>query len=173
MAKKKRVRSGNKALETFNSWEEVDDCVRKIGDMQIMIQKAEADAKADIDEAKVTLAEAVKPLQDDIKLCVKSIEAFAACHKKDFVGSRRSKDLNHGKIGWRKSFSIGIKKTTLELLKQVFGKKAAAGYIRTKETVDRNALAFLTDEQLASVDAQRERREAFFVEPYMPEAVDL
>ena len=173
MAKKRRVKSGNKALVTFNSWDEVNDCVRKIGDMQLEIQKAEANAKATIDEAKAVLAIAVKPLQDDIKLCVNGIEAFAACHKKDFVGRRKSKDLYYGQIGWRKSFSISIKKTTLELLKIVFGKKKAAGYIRTKETVDKNALALLTDEELASVDAQREYKEVFFVEPFMPEAVDL
>lgn len=172
MAKNKRLKSGKKALIQIESWEDADAYVRKIGDMQLEIQRAEADAKSTIDEAKATLAAIAKPLQKDIKVCVDSIEAFAAGHKKDFVGSRRSKDLNHGKIGWRKSFAIAITKNTLGLIKDMFTNRRAAGYIRIKETVDKNALANLTDEELASVDARRERTEAFFVEPFMPEAVD-
>jgi len=168
---KKRVKSDKPLLRPVPDWQHADDFVRRIGDLQMQINEAEHKAKDDIDEVKSELAEKTQPLQEQIELYYQSLEAFCATRKDDF-GKNRSRKLNFGILGWRKSTSIKIKKNTLELIKQIFSKKKAAVYIRIKESIDKEALAKLTDEKLAGVGARREEKDVFFVEPNLPEAVD-
>jgi len=170
MATKKRLKNDTVLFMPIANWAEADEIVRQIGDLQLQITNLEQAAKEDLDSIKAKLAEAVKPLQEKIKLHTRSLEAFAANNRKDF-GRAQSRKLNFGMLGWRKSASISIKKTTLELIRKVFGKRYAE-YVHVKESVNREALRRLTDEQLASVGARRKIKEAFFVEPDLPEIVD-
>jgi phage host-nuclease inhibitor protein Gam len=149
-------------------WNQADTYLRRIGDATTEIAQLEADAKAAIDDAKADLAKNVNPLKEEIDVLVRSLEAFSAAHQEDF-GEARSRKLNFGILGWRKSTSISTKKSTLEKIKEVFRTKAAQ-FLRIKEEVDKDALAKLTDEQLKAIDARREPRDVFYVEPSIPEA---
>jgi len=166
-----RVKSDKPTIVQIADWETADEYIRKIGDLQKDIRKAEDEAKDKIDKAKADLAEAAKTLQEKIKLYARSLEVFAETNKDRFK-KQKSITLNFGTLGWRKSTSISIKKTTLELIKKAFSPIKAKIYIRTKETVDKEALARLTDEQLVQVGARRIVMDAFFVEPDLPGAVD-
>ena len=171
MAKNKRVKSDS-SLIPIPDWGQADKLVRRIGDLQLQIQAAEGEAKTDIDDIKALLAEEVKPLQEDIDLHIKSLEAFATSNKKQF-GRARSKKLNFGVLGWRYSCSISIKKdTTLELIKKFLSSAQKRACINTKETVDKKVLAKLTDGLLAKIGARRVDKDVFFVEPDIPEAID-
>jgi len=168
----KRIKQSGKPLITIINWSTADEIVREIGDAQLAINASEAKALDDINEAKAELVAATKPLQEKIKLRVRSLEVFVTQNKTDF-GKAKSKKLTFGLLGWRKSTSIKIStKKTLDMIKDVFSAAKAKVYIVTKESVDKNALAKLTDEVLASIDAQRKVKEDFFVEPDLPEAVD-
>jgi len=171
MANKKRIKLDRTSLIPINNWSEADGLVREIGDFQLKINQAEHTAKDKIDEAKAELAEEIKPSQEYIKQYVRSLEAFAVSHR-EYFEKQKSLKLNFGILGWRRSTSISIKKTTLELIKKVFSRVRAKTLIRTKESVDKEALAKLTDEQLADVGARRVEKDVFFVEPELPEAVD-
>ena len=166
-----RVKSDKPALVSIPNWDHADQYVRRIGAHLSTIKRAECDAKKNIDKTKAELAKRVKKLQAIIHLYTNSLEAWAVIHKTEF-GKQRSKKVNFGTIGWRKSTSTIIKKNTLELIKQLFSKAKAATYIHTKETVDKDALAKLTDEQLALVGARRKIKDDFFVEPDLSKAVD-
>jgi len=165
----KRIKS-DKQIETIADWQNADDFIKKIGTYQLSIKQAESDANDTINDEKKKLAETANPLLEKIKILSDSLEAFAANHVDDF-GKAQSKKINFGTLGWRKSTSISIKATTLELIKKAFGKKADM-YIRTKEEVNKETLSELTDQQLVSVDARRKPREVFFVEPDLPEVID-
>lgn len=168
--KSKRVKSDSKLI-TVTGWAHADKLLREIGDAQLAIQAAEARAAGVIGNVKSGLADESKPHQDRITQITKSIEAFATCHRKDF-GDKKSKDLTFGTLGWRLSKSISVStKNTLELIKQVF-KRRAKQYIHVTEKPDKEALAKLKDEQLAAVKARRTVKDDFFVEPKLPEAVD-
>ncbi len=167
----KRVKPDKPVLIPVPNWDHTDQYVRRIGDLTLKINHAQATAKDKIDEIKRELADEVKSLQADIQLYTRSVEVFAVIHNTEF-GKQRSKKLNYGTIGWRKSTSTIIKKNTLELIKQFFSKAQAAIYIHTKESVDKDALAKLTDEQLAGIGARRKVKDDFFVDPAIPEAVN-
>lgn len=167
----KRVKSDKPLLRSIPNWEHADHFVRRIGELQQKIQAEEAKAKSEIDQAKTNLAKQVKPHQETIEIYIRSLEAFATSHKDDFK-RQKSRKLNFGILGWRQSTSTSITKKTLYLIKQAFSKAKTAACIRVKESVDKEALARLTNEDLALVKAQRKSKEVFFVEPDLTEAAD-
>ena len=167
----KRVKSDKANLIEVTSWRHADKLVREIAVHQRTIQKLEAIAERKIEQVKADMADPVKISQDAICSCVDSLEAFATISKADFE-KQKSKNLNFGTLGWRKSTSIRIKKNTIALIKQIFSKAKAAALLRIKESVDKEALAKLTDEQLADVGARRKSKEVFFVEPVEISAAD-
>ncbi|MCK9243640.1 MAG: host-nuclease inhibitor Gam family protein [Dehalococcoidales bacterium] len=167
----RRVKSDKIICIEIGSFEQADNALQKLGELQLAINQAEHTAADKINEAKLELAEATKPLQEEIKGIVYSLELFANARKSDF-GKDRSRKLGFGKIGWRKSSFITLKKDTLELIKKLFSKQKAQSCIITKEAVSKDALAKLTDEDLKSVNARRKETDAFFAEPDLPEAVD-
>ncbi len=167
----KRVKSKVKLI-VISDWKEADKLLRRVGDMQIKICQIQNEAIDDINEIKADLAKTIKPHQERIVQATRSLEAFAVNHTEDFE-KQRSRKLNFGLLGWRKSTSISIKKdTTLKLIKEVFTKAKRKPLIIVKESVDKNALAKLTDEQLACIKARRKVKDDFFVEPNIPDAVD-
>ncbi len=169
MAKTRRVKS-DRQLVKLSGWKSVDNAVRKIGTLQRDIENAGTKATDKIEAIKAQLAEDVKAAQDGVKICTESIEAWVVAHRKE-LKNKQSRKLNHGTIGWRKSTAISVKKTTVGLLKKVLGRKASQ-YLHVKETPDREAMAGLTDEQLATVGARRRHKDVFFVAPDIIEAAD-
>lgn len=168
----KRVKSAKPAIIAIKDWGQADAMLREIGDNQLLIRESQANAKATIDECKADLASDVNPRLKLIDQLTRSLEAFAVSHKADFCKAR-SRKLNFGTVGWRQTTSIGItKKTTVELIREVLSLSRAAICIIRKETVSKDGLGKLTDEELAGLGARRKVKDDFFVEPDLPEAVD-
>jgi phage host-nuclease inhibitor protein Gam len=89
-----------------------------------------------------------------------ALGAYSEYNKAELFQNRKSVDLAFGSFGYRKSTSISVKKTTLELLRKLkLGK-----YIRVKEEPDKEAMGALDDETLAQVDAVRKVKDDFFCE---------
>ena len=169
----KRIKSDKPALIQVRDWAHADELVRKIADHQDTIRKKEIIAKVKVDNFKKALAGGVKPYQNAIARFQESLEAFATTHRTDLKKKQRSWKLNFGILGWRKSTSVAIStKKTLGLIKQLFTKALRESCIITKESVSKDALAKLTDEQLASVKARREEKDVFFVELASQKAAD-
>lgn len=170
MAKEKQSRRIKQAglLIPIKDWSEADAMIKRIGDVINQITELEVKANQAIDNVKAELAEKVKPLQESIELHTNSLEAFAVNNQDDFAKAR-SKKLNFGLLGWRKSSSITIGKNTLDLIKTILKNKSVM-FIRYKESIDKEALKRLTDEQLASVGARQVTKDMFFVEPDSVEA---
>jgi phage host-nuclease inhibitor protein Gam len=166
-----RIKSDKQALINIIDWPAADQLVRELGDIQINITAAEHKAANDINETKLELEGKVNQLQGRQSYIVKSLEMFALAHTKDF-GEARSRKLDFGTLGWRLSSSIKIAGTTLERIKQFFTPAKQKTCLRIKESVDKEALAKLTDEELARVAARRKTKDAFFVEPNSQKAVD-
>ena len=167
----KRIKSSQSVPNPIKNWELADQFVRRIGDQQEEIQLLEKEAKDKINQIKKDLQGDVRERHQQIKIDLDWLEDFAAAHVEDF-GKAKSKKLDFGRLGWRQSTAIRIApKKTLDLIRQ-FPAHIRKLCIRTKEKVNKDGLATLTDEQLAKVKAQRKVTEVFFVEPSFVEAVD-
>jgi len=164
-----RVKSAKTVL-SIETWEQADELVRRIGDLQGDIAKAEAAAKKKTDAVTAQLAEDVKSAQEGIEVYTESLNAFASANRKEF-GAMQSKKLNFGTLGWRKSTIIIVKKATAGLIEALFGKRAAS-YLNVKVTPNKEALAKLTDDELLGIQAQRKDKEVFYVEPFERKAAE-
>lgn len=164
-----RVRS-DRPITKIDGWDGADYVIQRIGSLQGDIEKAERSAQKKIDAIKADLAEAVAPAQQGIKDYTEDLRDWAMQRLKEF-GDKRSRQLNHGTLGWRRSTLITVAKNAIDLIKIAFGKKANE-YLHIKETPDKEALAKLTDEELKSVGARRKYKDVFFVEPEKVEAAE-
>ena len=172
MANKTRIKSDKPALIHIRDWGHADKLIRKITIHQVAIEKLEGIAKIRIDNTKKVMATGVKVHQTEIAKYQESLEAFATTNRADFK-KQKSRKLNFGVVGWRKSTSISIStKKTLGLIKDLFSKALQKSCIITKESVSKDTLAKLTDEQLAIVKARREEKDVFYVEPASQKAAD-
>ena len=170
MANKPKRAKSDALLIPIPDWEEADQILRRIAVLQNDIAVAEMAAAEQIDAAKRRLQLDTADKHDAVKRYVKSLEAFCAARAETFA-KRRSRTLQHGSLGWRKSTAITVKKTTLRRIREVFD-RAAWTYLHVKETVNKDALAKLDDAALAAVDARRVHKETFFVEPDKVASVD-
>jgi uncharacterized protein YbjQ (UPF0145 family) len=80
--------------------------------------------------------------------------------------------LQFGTVGFQKSTSLAVKKDSLQRIKDVYGINCGQ-YINTRETPDKDALAKLTDKDLAEIGATRIIKETFYAEPDGLESVDV
>jgi len=167
---KKRARS-KQSIVAIADWQQADEKLKDLGVLIHTIAAAEADAKEAIDRIKDQLKKSTVPAAAQIEVLTASLQAFCAAHAEDFGGAK-SRKLQFGTVGWRSSTAIKIAnaKDTVDQIKVVFGKKAET-YLRIKEEPDKDSLAKLTDEQLDAVGCRREKRDVFFAEPELIEAI--
>jgi phage host-nuclease inhibitor protein Gam len=144
----------------INTLDEANLVLKEIGLLEKELEGIDAGAHKAIAEIK---AEAVrkgeglrKQIADDSAL----LGAYAEYNRADLFKDRKSVQLSFGSFGYRKSTSISVKKTTLELLKKLKLDK----YIRLREEVDKDAMAELDQETLTQVDAVRKVKDDFFCE---------
>jgi phage host-nuclease inhibitor protein Gam len=167
-----RIKAEKKALVNISDWSKADQLIHDLGVFEMTITAAEHEATDQINKIKADLEVKVRQLRAEQKNLVDSLEQFALFHTKDF-GDARSRKLDFGMLGWRSSTAIEIAATTLERIKVYFTSAEQKACIRVgKESVDKEALAKLTDEKLAIVKARRKTKDAFFVEPLITEAAD-
>jgi len=150
-------------LYTILTFDQADTHLAKIGTLIQEKEAAEAEANAIINQAKADLKKRSAPITEKIQKHVRSLEHYCNKNREAFGRSQSMKRL-FGRLGWRRSTSISVKKSTLQKIKDVFKSKATS-LLHIKETPDKEALAKLTDEQLVSVDARRVLKEEFFAEP--------
>jgi len=166
-----RIKSNKEPLVNVKDWQHADQIIKEIGEIQNTIEAAQNQATADINIVKSDLEGRVEQLAGRSHLLVKSLEEFALAHTKDF-GEQRSRKLDFGTLGWRKSTVIQIAATTLEFIKMIFSPAKQKTVLHIKETVDKESLAKLTDDELTSIKARRKVKDAFFVEPLLTKVAD-
>lgn len=149
----------------LESLDDVNLALRDIGLKEKELDAIDSKAAKEIAEIKTRAAKDGEELRKEIAETAAKIQAYAEYNKADLFKDKKSVDLSFGKIGYRQSTKISVKKTTLELLKK-FGFKSC---VRIKEECDKDAMSNLTDDDLKSVDAARKVSNDFFCEANMEE----
>jgi phage host-nuclease inhibitor protein Gam len=152
-----RLKPSVKKIETV---EDANLVLKEIGLLESELDAVDSEAHKAIAEIKTLAAAKGKAGRKRIAELSGLLGAFAEYNKEELFHDRRSVQLSFGVFGYRKSTSVSVKKTTLELLKKLGLKK----YIRVKEEADKDAMAGLDDETLAQADAVRKVKDVFFCE---------
>ena len=149
----------------LESLDDVNLALRDIGLKEKELDAIDSKAAKEIAEIKTRAAKDGEELRKEIAETAGKIQAFAEYNKAELFKDKKSVDLSFGKIGYRQSTKISVKKTTLELLKKLGFKSC----VRIKEECDKDAMGNLSDEDLKSVDAARKVSNDFFCEANMEE----
>ena len=140
--------------------EDANLALKEIGLLEYELEHIDAEGHKKIAEIKSESAKQGESIRRRLLDLAASLGTYADYNRDDLFKDRKSVDLSFGSFGYRKSTSISVKKTTLELLKKLKMDK----YIRVKEEADKEAMAALEDEELARVDAVRKIKDDFFCE---------
>ena len=144
----------------INNLDDANLVLKEIGLLEREIEVIDAGAHKRVAEIKSEAAAQGKPIRKKITELSSLLGAYAEYNRAELFKDRKSVDLSFGLFGYRKSTSIRVRKTTVELIKKLKLK----GCIRIKEEPDKEALAALPDDQLAQVDAVRTVKDVFFAE---------
>ncbi|MDD3310986.1 host-nuclease inhibitor Gam family protein [Pseudodesulfovibrio sp.] len=129
------------------------------------IKRIELDAKETIDQVKANAIDEKEPLLARTKELGAALCSFATVNRDQLFGKRKSLSTPFGSYGWRKA-------TTLKMLAKIKVADVLAklreldlvSAIRTKEEVDKTAMADWTDSKLKSVGMRRVSKDEFFVD---------
>jgi len=144
----------------IKSIDEANMVLKEIGILEKELEGIDADAHKRIAEIKSDAAKQGEGIRKRIADNSALLGAFAEYNKAELFKDKKSVQLSFGTFGYRKSTSISVKKTTLELLKKLKMFK----YILVKEEPSKDAMADLDDDTLRQVDAVRKIKDDFFCE---------
>ena len=102
---------------TIESWDQADDTVGRIGALTREIEKQGAAASEKISAAKAKLKKDAAGKIAQRTALLHDLEMFAELHRED-LGAKKSRELNHGVLGFRKSSKI-ITRKVADILKKV------------------------------------------------------
>jgi len=140
--------------------EEANMVLKEIGLLERELEGIDAEAHKKIADIKSVAAKEGEGIRERITYDSSLLGAYAEYNRDDLFKDKKSVQLSFGSFGYRKSTSISVKKTTLELLRKLKLDK----YIRIKEEPDKEAMANLDDDTLAQVDSVRKVKDDFFCE---------
>jgi phage host-nuclease inhibitor protein Gam len=144
----------------INTLDEANMVLKEIGLLEKELEGIDSEAHRQIAEIKADAAKKGETIRKRIADDSALLGAYAEYNRTELFKDRKSVQLSFGSFGYRKSTSISVKKTTLELLKKLKLQR----FIRVKEEPDKEAMAELDDDTLHQVDAVRKVKDDFFCE---------
>jgi phage host-nuclease inhibitor protein Gam len=145
-------------VKKIESVEDANLTLKEIGLLERELEAIDGDAHKQIAEIKTAAVKTGEPVRKRITDLSALLGAFAEYNRDDLFKDKKTVQLSFGIFGYRKSTSISVKKTTLDLLEKLGMSK----YIRVKKEADKDTMAELDDEALAQVDAVRKVKDDFF-----------
>lgn len=151
-----------KATPVYQSWDEVNEGLRALVEIDQHIYLTEATMNNEINALKKDAELKIKPLLERKEQLEKNIQEFTESRMDEFKDSK-TKSLTFGEVGFRKTTSIVIRnvKAVLGALKL----HKMNDCIKVTETIDKEELAKYEDEALAKVGAKRSTKDNFFLKP--------
>ncbi|WP_293719865.1 host-nuclease inhibitor Gam family protein [uncultured Phascolarctobacterium sp.] len=147
--------------EGLQSWEEVDQHLRRLGEIGNRISRLEADYNDKVTELKGKVDEKVKPLILEKEQLERQIKDYAECNRLDLNG--KTKVMTFGQLGFRQSTSIIVRKAAAVI--KALKEKGLTGCINIRESVNKDELRKQTDDVISAVGAVKKVEDVFWYEP--------
>lgn len=145
----------------LKTWEEVDQCLKSMGDAENEISRIEAEMNRQIAEIKKAAEEDAKEHKEAIKLNEGKIKEFTTIHKEELKG--KSREMTLGKVGFRLSTKLLLPSAVTE----VIGKLREHGMfdcINVKETINKDAVKQYPEEEILKVGGYLQKTDTFWYE---------
>lgn len=183
-----RIKTANSGK--IESLDDVNMALKDIGLAQKELDAIDAKANAEIAKIKEKALKDGESLRTKITESASKIQSYAEYNKDELFKDAKSIELSFGKIGYRKSTKISVKKTTLDMLKKLLDdrklelEKAESeekrnaitvlitkiqSCIRVKVEPNKESLGLMDDAFLQTVGASRKISNDFFCEANIEE----
>ena len=146
----------------IKAWDEVNEALRRMGELDIAMQKITGDLTLAINSQKACAEEELSPLAEERKELEASIALFCDDHKEEFTKTR-SRELTFGLVAYRVVTRIAVR--SKEACLAAMHALKLTQYIRTYEEPDKEALVDLDDAVLAKIGAKRKTEDKLRIEP--------
>ena len=154
MAKKKE--------STLQSWDEVDNQLRKLGELQIKKTKLEGTLQVKINELKESYSAQCGIIAAEAKQIETEITRFCDSRKDEFL-NKRNKKLNFGVVAYRVSEKV-ILGSVESVIKSI--KNLNLEYVlRIKEEIDKEKIKSLDKQTLTKIGVKIETKDKISIEP--------
>lgn len=144
---------------------EADAALSRLAELRRELAILEAGLNEAIDALKRSIALESAPYIEQVQMLETGLMVYANYYKAELFNEKRSRELDHGIIGWRLSSEIKPqpKWDWTMVLGRLKDLKMDEG-IRVKEDVNREALREWPEERLQIVGARRIQKDTFFLE---------
>lgn len=144
---------------------EADAALAKLADLRRELSLLEAGMNEAIDNLKQSTALESAPHIEEIVALEAGLSLYSTYYKAELFHDKRSRELDHGIIGWRQSTELQTQpKWTWAMVLGRLKELAMVDGIRTKEEVNKEALREWPDERLSIIGARRVQKDTFFLE---------
>ncbi|GAB6100416.1 hypothetical protein JCM16358_22950 [Halanaerocella petrolearia] len=148
--------------EEITDWKEADQTLKELAELKFKKKKVENEMKEIIAEAKAEYGEDLAPLEDKIAKLAEELEEFVADNREDFDG--KSKQLNFGTVGHRKSIRLEVPKEKEE---EILARLRELGMndcinVKTVRKVDKRALKNYSDQEIQSAGIDKVESDNFY-----------
>lgn len=161
---RKRVEDNIPALE---SWDDVNQALATIADNSRTVEGFEATMQEKIDAAKAEAEARSRVYIEGTKRLEGQIKQFAEAHRDDMDG-KKTKVLNFGSVGFRKSTKITLPKAPAklaEIVRQLVAKGMEDCVKRPAPSVDKETLRKYPTNDIVAVGAGIKVVDVFWYEP--------
>lgn len=161
---RKRV---EEVIAEFESWDDVNQALGTIGDNQRMVEGFEAEMQEKIDAAKAEAEAKSRIYLEGTKRLEAQICAFAETHRDDMDGTK-SKTLNFGSVGFRKSTRITLPKAPAklaEIVRQLLERGMSDCVKQAEPKIDKGILGKYPPADIIAVGAGVKVLDTFWYEP--------
>lgn len=154
------------APKPFESWEQADEALRQIGEAQRAIEAEEHKMQETIDLAKEAAAAASLPYRELIRGLEPRLNAFCDLNREQ-MGARKSKELNYGILGYRKSTRVVLPRGAAKIA-AIVAKLRSLGMsdciVTPPPKIDKEALKKYPPNDIVAVGANLDVQDTFWYE---------
>lgn len=145
----------------LKSWEDVDACLKAMGDAENQISVITAEMNAAIAEAKKAAEEKAAEYKERIKQNEGKIKEFTTVRKEELKG--KSRQLTFGTVGFRQSTKLLLPSDTAEVILKL-RENGMADCINVKETINKDTVKSYPEEEILRIGGYLQRSDTFWYE---------
>jgi len=156
------MRKREKTDPILKNWDEVDDVLRGVAEIDIITNEIVSGYELQIQELREQMKNECAPhLRYKAKL-EEELKIFAEAKKDEFIKSK-TRFLNFGKVGFRKSTTIKLLKKAEDVIERLKAMEMF-GCINTKETINKEALRQFSEDVITTVGCKKNEKDEFWYE---------
>lgn len=145
----------------LKSWEDVDACLKVMGDAENEISVITAEMNAAIAQAKKEAEERAAQFKETIKQNEGKIKEFTTIRKEELKG--KSRQLTFGTVGFRQSTKLLLPSGTAEVILKL-RENGMADCINVKETINKDTVKSYPEEDILRIGGYLQRSDTFWYE---------